>query len=77
MSSKEYDGTNQTKLGCFRTLSNMYTYSCPHMDNTYKGISKGINCLCKYDVDSRTIGDLAVITGKKWPVSNDRLGWKV
>jgi len=66
-------GIHYRKKGCYSLLQNTYTYSCPPKNNTYRGINNGVNCLCAKP--QRSSMDRAMMSGKKWPVSNARLGW--
>lgn len=59
----------------YRRLENVWKYSCPPKNPSYSDFSNGNNCLC-VDTNDRSSFDKAVISGKKWPVSNDTLGWK-
>ena len=76
MSNKnEYHGI-QNKGGCYTTLEKSWKYSCPHRNINYSGFSSGINCLCTGMPTERSAGDRALISGKQWPISNSKLGWK-
>lgn len=72
--TQEYNGLKQSRAN-YTNLSNIWTYSCPYKNKDYPGFANGLNCLCQKDLH-RSSGDIAVIYNKKWPVSNDRLGWK-
>lgn len=62
------------KKSCYTPLDKTWKYSCPHRNNTYRGFSNGINCLC--NVQEKTSFDKMVDSGKQWPTGNPNLGWK-
>lgn len=59
----------------YSRLSNIWKYSCPPKNPVYSSINNGNNCLCIGNMD-RSSFDKAMIDGKTWPISNDKLGWK-
>ena len=59
----------------YSRLSNIWTYSCPPKNPVYSSINNGYNCLCSGNI-VRSSFDQAMIDGKTWPASNDKLGWK-
>jgi len=64
------------KGSCYTTLKKAWQYSCPSKDMNYSNFSNGVNCLCSGTEDERSSWDRAVTSGKKWPVSDKKLGWK-
>ena len=71
---REYDGLSKNR-SCYTNLSHTWEYNCPYRNNDYFNFANGVNCLCRKNQD-RTSGDIAVITGKKWPVVKNIPGWK-
>lgn len=78
MSSKNQseDHGIRNKGSCYTTLKNAWEYSCPKTNINFSGFSGGVNCLCLGTHKERSSGDVAVITGQKWPVANPSLGWR-
>ena len=64
------------KGSCYTTLNKSWKYSCPHKNTDYSGFSNGVNCLCVGTHTERSSWDTSVVLKKKWPMSNDKLGWK-
>jgi hypothetical protein len=65
-----YKGSNYT------CLAKTWEYSCPATDASYSKIGAKINCLCPAN-EPRTVMDQYYINGGFFPISNQRLGWKL
>ena len=58
----------------YSSLGGLKDYDCSHSGTVYRGFANSGSCLCKKPV--RSLGDMYIMEGKSWPMSNDSLGWK-
>ena len=65
----------------YRTLERTCEYACPQHNKFYPDFHGGINCLCSTKSVRSSMDKFMnqKEQGKvvQWPVSNDRLGWKL